>query len=50
VQLDARLIGEYIYHADGATAEVRNHIMSNLTPDQWYDKLSWLYGGTGLES
>lgn len=50
VQLDARLIGEYIYHPHGATAEVRNHIMSNLTPDQWYDKLDWLYGGTGLES
>jgi salicylate hydroxylase len=49
VQLDSRLIGEYIYHADGATAEVRNHIMSNLTPEQWFDKLGWLYGGTGLD-
>ncbi len=50
VQLDSRLIGEYIYHPDGATAEVRNHIMSKLTPDEWYDKLGWLYGGTGLDS
>jgi salicylate hydroxylase len=50
VQLDSRLIGEYIYHADGATAEVRNHIMSNLTPEQWFDKLGWLYGGTGLDA
>jgi salicylate hydroxylase len=50
VQLDSRLIGEYIYHADGATAEVRNHVMSKLTPAQWYDKLGWLYGGTGLDS
>ena len=50
VQLDSRLIGEYIYHADGATAEVRDHIMSRLTPDQWYDRLGWLYGGTGLDS
>ena len=49
VQLDSRLIGEYIYHAAGATAEVRDHIMSSLTPTQWYDKLGWLYGGTGLE-
>ena len=48
VQLDSRLIGDYIYHSDGATAEVRNHIMSNLGPQQWYDKLDWLYGGTGL--
>ena len=50
VQLDSRLIGEYIYHADGATAEVRNHIMSKLSPEQWYDKLDWLYGGTGLDN
>jgi salicylate hydroxylase len=50
VQLDSRLIGEYIYHPDGATAEVRNDIMSKLTPDEWYDKLGWLYGGTGLDS
>ena len=49
VQLDSRLIGEYIYHADGATAEVRDHVMSNLSQAQWYDKLGWLYGGTGLE-
>lgn len=50
VQLDSRLIGEYIYHPCGATAEVRDHIMSNLTPEQWYDKLGWLYGGTGLNN
>ncbi len=49
VQIDSRLIGDYIYHADGATAEVRNDVMSNLTPEQWYDKLGWLYGGTGLD-
>ena len=50
VQLDSRLIGDYIYHADAATAEVRNHIMSRMTPDDWFDKLGWLYGGTGLDS
>ena len=50
VQLDSRLIGEYIYHPDGAAAEVRNHVMSRLTPEQWYDKLAWLYGGTGLDA
>ncbi len=50
VQLDSRLIGDYIYHAAGATAEVRNHVMSKLSPDEWYDKLAWLYGGTGLEA
>jgi len=50
VLLDSRLIGEYIYHPHGATAEVRDHVMSNLTPEQWYDKLDWLYGGTGLDN
>ena len=50
VQLDSRLIGEYIYHPSGAAAEVRNHVMSRLTPDEWYDRLAWLYGGTGLDA
>jgi 2-polyprenyl-6-methoxyphenol hydroxylase-like FAD-dependent oxidoreductase len=49
VQIDSRLIGDHIYHPSGAAAEVRNHIMSRLTPRQWYQKLDWLYGGTGLE-
>ncbi len=49
MQLDSRLIGDYIYHAAGATAEVRNQVMSGLSPDEWYDKLAWLYGGTGLD-
>ena len=50
VQLDSRLIGEYIYHPHGAAAEVRNQVMSKLTAQQWYDKLDWLYGGTGLDA
>ena len=50
VQLDSRLIGDYIYHPDGAAAEVRNQVMSQLTREQWFDKLGWLYGGTGLNA
>jgi len=50
VQLDSRLIGEYIYHADGAAAEVRNHVMCSLSPEQWFDKLDWLYGSNGLDN
>ncbi len=50
VQLDSRLIGDYIYHPQGAIAEVRSHIMSKLSPEQWYDKLEWLYAGTGLDN
>ncbi len=49
VQINSRLIGEYIYHPDDAKADVRNHIMQSLTPEQWYDRLNWLYGSNGLE-
>lgn len=48
VQMNSRLIGEYIYHPDDARAAVRNHIMTNLSAEQWYDRLAWLYGGAGL--
>ena len=44
VQLGSRLIGEYIYHPDGVIAQVRNQAISDLTPEQWCDRLEWLYG------
>ncbi len=50
VQLSSRLIGEYIYHPDGAKAAVRNQVMSRRTPEEWYNGLAWLYGGTGLDA
>ena len=31
----------------GAQAAVRNHVMSGMTPEQWYDQLVWLYGPSG---
>ena len=48
VQLQSRLIGEHIYHPADAHAELRNAIMRAKTPDDWYDNLEWLYGGSGL--
>ena len=45
VQIDSRLIGDFIYHPAGAAAQVRNAIMRSLTPEQCYDRLQWLYGG-----
>ncbi len=45
VQLQSRAIGEHIYHAAGAHAQLRNAIMRAKTPAQWYDDLAWLYGG-----
>jgi salicylate hydroxylase len=43
VQIGSRLIGEYIYHPDGAKAEVRNVAMRANSADDFYDSLEWLY-------
>ena len=48
VQLGARAIGEHIYHPAGAHALVRNSVMHALSAEDYYDRLAWLYGGTGL--
>jgi len=48
VVIGSRLLGEHIYHPDGAAALVRNEAMGAKTPAQWYEELAWLYGGTGL--
>ena len=44
IQLGSRLIGEYIYHPDGAMADVRNAAMRAKSPDDFYNDLQWLYG------
>ncbi len=48
VQLGARAIGEHIYHPAGAHALARNAIMRALSAEDYYDRLAWLYGGSGL--
>jgi salicylate hydroxylase len=48
VQLGARAFGDHIYHPQGMHAKVRNEIMSSMTVEQFYDRMEWLYGGTGL--
>jgi len=50
VQIDSRLIGEYIYHPGGAKALVRNSIMQSLTPSDYYDRLEWLYGAPAWQT
>jgi len=45
VQLQSRWIGEHIYHPAGAHAELRNTIMRNKTPEEWYQSVDWIYGG-----
>lgn len=49
VQMLSRLIGDYIYHPEGAKAAVRNAVMGAKSPADYYDDLQWLYGGTGLD-
>jgi len=49
VQLMSRLIGDHIYHPDGAHAALRNALMRAKSTADWYDDLAWLYGGTGLD-
>lgn len=50
VQMSSRLMGDYVYHPDGAQRLVRNAVLGAKTPDDHYDGLQWLYGGTGLGS
>jgi len=44
VQISSRLIGELIYHASDAKAEVRNAALRANSADDFYDGLEWLYG------
>jgi len=48
VVLMSREIGKHIYHPTGVHRRIRNEIMRAKSPQDWYDSLSWLYGGTGL--
>jgi salicylate hydroxylase len=48
VQLYSRLMGDYIYHPDGGKAALRNAALGAMAPADFYDRLEWLYGGTGL--
>lgn len=50
VQMNSRLIGDYIYHPDDAQAAVRDAVMSGMSPEDWCNQLSWLYGSNGLEN
>ena len=50
VQLQSRAIGDHIYHPAGAHAALRNAMLSAKTPEQFYDDLAWIYGGSGLDS
>jgi 2-polyprenyl-6-methoxyphenol hydroxylase-like FAD-dependent oxidoreductase len=42
VQLTARLYG-HVYHAQGATADLRNHFLQSKTPAQIFESMAWIY-------
>jgi salicylate hydroxylase len=44
-QIMARIYGEF-YHARGVAAELRDMALSGRTPEQSFDGIAWLYGGT----
>ena len=48
VQLGSRAIGDLMFHAEGVHARVRDAIMRSMTTEDFYDRLEWLYGATGL--
>ena len=48
VQLQSREIGQHIYHPAGAHALLRNATLQAMSPDEMYDSVAWLYGGSGL--
>ncbi len=50
IQLSSRAIGEHICHPDGVHAKLRNAMMGSLSTEDYYDRLEWLYGRTGITS
>lgn len=48
IQIGSRAIGDHIYHPEGVHAMLRNAIMGGMKPEDYYDRLQWLYGSTGL--
>ncbi len=50
VQLASRAIGEHVYHPAGPHALVRNQVLRSWSVSEFYDRIAWLYGGTGLSN
>ena len=47
VVLSSRMLGK-MYHAEGVERKIRNSVLGAKSPDDFYNSLEWLYGGTGL--
>lgn len=42
IQLTARLYG-HVYHASGASADLRNEFLRSKTPAQIFESMAWIY-------
>jgi 3-hydroxybenzoate 6-monooxygenase len=49
VQWSSRMLGE-IYHAKGVYRLMRNESFGARSPEEFYDRLAWIYGGPSQES
>ena len=47
VVLSSRMLGK-LYHAEGVERRIRNAMLGAKSPEDFYNGLQWLYGGTGL--
>ena len=44
IQIGSRQLGDNWFHVDGVHRQLRNEIMGNMTADDYYYQLNWLYG------
>jgi salicylate hydroxylase len=49
VQMGSRFIGDYVYHPALAKADVRNAVLRSFAPEDYFDRLAWLYGPIRLD-
>ena len=44
IQIGSRQLGDNWIHVEGVHSQLRNEIMSQMSVDEYYDELEWLYG------
>ena len=44
IQIGSRQLGDNWFHVDGVHRLLRNEIMGNMTAEDYYNQLDWLYG------
>ena len=45
VQLDARRMGDIVFHPNGDQAQTRNRVMRGMSTQDYIDEMAWLYEG-----